>query len=797
MAEERAKQEAETARLKAEQEAARAKAELEAAKAKAEAEARALAEKRAKQEAEAARLKAEQEAARVKAELEAAKAKAKAEAEARALAEERAKQEAEAARLKAEQEAARAKAELEAAKAKAEAEARALAEERAKQEAEAARLKAEQESARVKAELEAAKAKAEAEARALAEERAKQEAEAARLKAEQETAQIKAEMEAAKIKAEAETKALTEEHARHKADAARFSAEHEAEIARLKAEQEATRIKTEVAAAKVRAEAEALAEERVKQEADVVRLKAEQEAARVRAESENQALAEERVKQEAELVRLKAEQEAARNIPEDERVNLELMRREQARRDAEKIEQEAAALRANQESQRLADEQAKAWADAERRAKEQAKIQVASPVQPVTAAAAKVRQQKNEKVRRKPLPVGKIALGLLVFTLLSVVILPYVLPLKGYIAPIEQKLSAQFKQPVHVGNLSASTLPPRLKLAGVTIGEAQELKVGNAIVTFNPFSIFSAVKEVRSVDLIDVTVAGAVFGKQLAWLLAISDNANFPVSHVTVQHAKMEGEEISLPVFNGEIDIEQGKVSKVAIRSDDAKFDVGIQPAQERWLITLNVKEAAFPVFPNVLFSDLSAKGELSADEVSFASIEGQAYGGFLSGKAKLNWQNGWQLQGRIEARSVELGKLLPKLSVTGELAGEGNFTASSSKLIKLAENQQMEGVFVVKKGVVNGLDMVETARLGNRQNASGGRTHFDELTGNFQANGRAQHFQQLRITSGILSGSGAFDVNSGSQITGRFSVDLKSRGGTSSMALSGTLTEPVLRSNR
>lgn len=775
-AEAKAKQEAE-ARVRAEQAAAQAKQQLEAAaKAKAEAEAlvrqqmeiaireKAEAEERARQAAEAARIKAEQEAAKVKAELEAAA---------------KARQEAEAARLRAEQEAARATAELEAARAKAEAEARALAEERARQEAEAARLKAEQEAARVKAEQEAARAKAEAEAKAkaLAEERARQEADAARLKAEQEAARVKAEQEAARVKAEAEARAAAEQRARQ-----------EAEVLRLKAEQEAASAKAELDAvkAKVEAEARALAEQRALQEADAARLKIEQDAHRAKEEAAAKLATQPKTG-------VQQEQDALR-AADDER-----MKSAQAKQAAEKAGQEAAAQRANLEAQKLADEQAKTWAAAEQRAKAQAQAEAERPSQPAAVETAKSAPQKVASVRRKPLPLGKIAAGLFVLLLLSVVLLPYVMPLSSYVAPLEQKLSAQFNQPVHVGSLHAASLPwPKLILEKVAVGSAQELKVGNAEVTFDLFSLFSPVKVIRRVELQDVTLEGASFDKELSWLQQIGANANYPVSHVTLQRAKVSSEEISLPVFSGEIDVnEQGRVSNATLKSADAKFDAVLQPSsQDRWQITLNAKETSFPLFPNVLFNDLTAKGEVSAAGANFAAIEGQAYGGFFNGSAKLNWQKGWQLQGRIEARTVELNKLFPKFGVTGELAGASNFVASGLKLGKLGDAPQMDGTFVAKKGVVNGMDMVETAR-GNRQNGAGGRTNFDELTGVFQVNGRGPHFQQLKLSSGILNASGSFDVNGGGQISGRLSVELKARAGASSLALSGTLTEPVLRSGR
>jgi hypothetical protein len=766
-AEAEAKAEA-NARLLAES-AARNKVEAEL-RSKQEALVREQAEVKAKQEAEA-RMRAEQVAAQAKLQLEAA-AKAKAEAEAqarqqieaaaraRAEAEARAKQEAEAARLKAEQEAARIRAELEAAA-------------KAKAEAEAARLKAEQEAARIRAELEAAKAKAEAEAKALAEQRAKQEAEAAQLRAEQEAVRIKAEQEAARVRAEAEVRA-----------------KQEAEAARLKAEQAA---------------AQALSDERARQEVEAARLRAEQDAAEARA------VAEGRARQEAEAARVQAEQESKRAKDELAAVKAAAAhaqpasdnsaaeethsKAEQARRDAEAA---AATLKANQEGQRLAEEQAKTWAAAEQRAKEQARIEAERPVQ-TAAEPVKPVSQKRGNVRRKPLPLGKIAVGLMFAALLAIVLLPYVMPLDGYVGPLEQRLAAQFKQPVHVGSLHASSLPwPRLQMEKVSLGNGQELSVEKVDVTFDLLSLFADIKTIRSVELKDVTLSVGMLDKELAWLRAIGVSSAYPVKHVTVSRAKIAGAEISFPMFNGEVDIgEHGAVGKIALTSTNAKFDIELQPVQDRWQIELSVKESALPLLSNVSFDDLNAKGELSATGIDLVEIKAQAYGGFLQGKAKLNWRQGWSLQGEFDARTLELAKLFPKFGVSGEVAGNARFSAVAAKPDKLDALKQMDGTFTVSKGVINGMDMVETARQTNHQNASGGRTHIDELRGVFQANAHGSHFQQLKISSGILSGNGAFDVNAEGQLAGRFAVDLKARSGTSSLVLSGTLTEPILRSGR
>ncbi|MDH2916569.1 MAG: hypothetical protein PXX77_06785 [Gallionella sp.] len=830
LAQERARQEAEAARLKAEQEAARIKAEQEAARVKAEL---AAAEK-AKAEAEAARIRAEQEAARVKAELEAAKARA--EAEAKALAEERARQEAELARLKAEQEAARIKAEQEAARIKAEQEAaaraKAEAEEKARQEAEAARIRAEQEAARIKAEQEAiARAKAEAEVRARQEAEAariKAEQEAARIKAEQEAAIAKAELEAAKARAEAEAKALAEERAKREAEAAQLKAEQE--VAKIKAEQqaaerakaeaveranaaEAARVKAEQEAAALQA-AQAKAAEKArhdiqsaKQEtsaatakntdapapfqinldllnANIVapesvqpaphldaKLQAEQEAAQ-RAAAEAKALEEQKAKQKAaeEIARLKEEQKA-------ERV---------------REEQEA---RAKEEEQALAAEQANAWAEAEQRAKLQANLNAEQAAQQAAIAQAKAVQKPTLKARRKPLPLGRIFMGFLVLGVVVIFVLPLVWPLQEFIAPIEKRISAQLKQPVKIGGMSAAILPmPKVELQNVSIGAGDELKASTVAIYFDPLTLLSEQKVASDVEFQGVNVDGRRLEALMVALKGAGGDAQYRLRHMTIQGLQINAEGIVLPSVKGSADIVQGQFTRVVLHSEDDKFNVEIVPVENRWQLSFGIKEGTLPLLPDVMFSDFTANGLIGDGEVDFSEIDAHAYGGILSARGKLTWRKGWQAQGRIQAKTMELEKLFPKFGLSGEVFADGTFLMQGAKLAQLGDAPKLDGSFSANKGVINGMDMVETARLSSRDHLPGGRTHFDVLTGAVQLENHNRHFRQVKIASGMLNATGSFDISADDQISGSFNAEIKMRAGNNSLALSGTLEEPKLQ---
>lgn len=823
LAEQKARQEQEAERLRAEQEAARQQAEQEA-KARAEAEQRAQAEAKAKQEAEAARLKAEREA-------EAA----------RRLAEQ------EAARLKAEQEAARIKAELEAAKAKAEREARERAEAKAREEAEAirkkveaeaaaARQQAEQEAARAKAELEAAaRAKAEAEARAKAEALAKQQAEAARLKAEQEAAKAKAELAAAKAKAEAEARAQAEERARQ-------------ENARLQAEQEAAHIKAELeASAKARQQAEAevrvleAARQRQIEESETVnmavleiKLDAFDLGGAVQAEPVKNESAPRKVETPAEpeivlmpfdvpeapqpepvktvappAVGIKPAAAETQPAPAEvhavaaslkvpaEPVPVAEPRPVQAPKPP--VESPEAKRKAEEEARLLAEEQAKAWAEAERRAQLQAKAeagrQAQKPDEAVVAPAASIK--KVEHRARAPLPWGKIAGGLALLALVVLIALPYVWPLDEYRAPLEQRLSAQLQRPVKIGALQAASLPPTLELQQVTVGEAGELGIDKVVLHFNLPGLLSSTKPIDDAVLQGVDIQTAVLEQGVSWLQSASGLAGFPIRHLTLDGVTLANDELALPKMMGDVELRgAGELGKAMLHSEDGKIDLSFEPVQGQWQVALNFKGGALPLLPQIEFAELSASGVLTQGGVHFTSVDARAFDGILQGELKLSWRKGWQVQGRGVAKMLELAALAPHNVITGQVDGTFDVGMQAGKLAVLGKNPQLEGEFTAVRGVISGMDMVETARLLSRQHMVGGRTHFDELSGRFALEDHRVRFRSLKIVSGMLHGTGSLDVDSGKQVSGNFDVEIKMRAGTTPLRLTGTLQEFNLRVN-
>ena len=845
-AEEKARREAEAARVKAEQEAASARAEAlaaaeekarreaEAAHARAEqeaasarAEALAVAEEKARREAEAASIKAEQEVA-----------SARAEAEARA--EQRAREEAEAFRIKTEEHAAKVRAE-------AEANARAASEERARLEAEVAKLKAQAEleaMARVEAaeqakREEALRVSAEQEAdRIRAEARAVAEAsrEAARAKAEQEVANARAEAES---RAEQRAKEAAEQRAREKTEAERIKAERlKAEADARAAADEKAALEAEVAELKRQAEAEMRAH--IALEAQAARVKAEQDAMLAREASVEvaggAAVMPDAVGEAGEIPSADSLEpfdleafKVALSLPQHEapaQADSEFTENSQQTGIAELLLNDAAGLGeavpaepektiekapeepvvepeepviepvqrfSEQEARELAQMQAKTWAEAEQRAlelarqsSERAARQAAEQLAAPTVIA---------RPRRKPLPWGKLAAGLFVLVLLAAFVVPYLLPTERYREAMEQVLGKKLQQPVHVGHLSGRILPtPRLLLSDVSIGETKQIQSRQVQVDFAFSALTGANHSINRLILDGVTVQGVALQQVVSWLQQVVADPQYPVAHITLSQGKLEAEGLQLSELEAELDFDpSGRFTLANLSANGHKLSLNIQAADaQKMNLDIVLTGSALPLFPNWVFDELKAKGELSRDELRLTGMDGRILGGVLTGEARINWRSGWRVQGAIEAKVIPLQNINPLMS--GDLDGTAHFQMQAAKLAGLSDAAVLNGIFSVRKGIISGVDMVETARLRSREKLPGGRTHFDELSGELNYANGIYRFSPLKISDSVLHANGALTIDK-QKLSGNIAVELLMRmgNGAATLRVGGTSEDPSL----
>ncbi|HEU0187206.1 MAG TPA: hypothetical protein VFR06_04865, partial [Gallionellaceae bacterium] len=378
-----------------------------------------------------------------------------------------------------------------------------------------------------------------------------------------------------------------------------------------------------------------------------------------------------------------------------------------------------------------------------------------------------------------------------------VLALPYVWPLESYIAPLEQELEAQLHQPVHIGKLSAAWSPaPRLEMHGVTVGRAQEVKIGEAEINFDFSALFSPTRSISTLKLSKVNLNGVSVIPAMGWMRAAGAMEKYPVAKVQLEEVRVASEEIKVPELNGQAAFDaQGNFTKAELKSGDSKLGLELEAVQKHLQLVVSFRDMALPTLPNISFKDLTATGEILNGEIAFSDLYGHLYGGMLGGNARLNWSNGWLLQGRLVAKSLELQELLPKQGLSGELYGDVNFTLSGDRLSRISEAPRMEGTFEAKQVTINKMDLETMARFGGRSDLARGRTNFDVVSGTLQADSLGQHLHQFKFSSSVMSGSGQLDVSANQQMNGKLSLELTGpHGGNATMLISGTPAEPAVK---
>jgi uncharacterized protein involved in outer membrane biogenesis len=449
-----------------------------------------------------------------------------------------------------------------------------------------------------------------------------------------------------------------------------------------------------------------------------------------------------------------------------------------------------------EEVQKVAEAHAKAWADAERRAAENA----GRASQPHYEAPRPAGGAPAARARRKPIPWGKIGAGLFILALIAVFAVPFVLPMEDYATRLEQHLSAELKQPVHIGRLAGRLLPtPRLEMSDVSIGEAKQIQARQARVEFALSAIFSSdARPIATVALEGVQVDGAALTQVSAWLQQVAADTVYPVAHVTLDQGKLEAEGIQLSGVGGDLSFDQdGKFSQMKLHAEDKKYEMEASSAPKNKLqVSITVRGSALPLLPDWVFDELNAKGELTKDGLLITDLDSRISGGLLLGDARIDWRSGWSAQGTLVAKTITLQNMNKVMS--GDMDATAHFLMRSPSLEKLTASATLDGAFTISQGNINGIDFVETARLRSRTHLPGGRTHFGELSGDLSVANGEYRFRKLKMDAGVLKATGTVDIVN-REVSGQISADLTMRAGMGPVALQvgGTTDSLSLRAVR
>jgi hypothetical protein len=143
--------------------------------------------------------------------------------------------------------------------------------------------------------------------------------------------------------------------------------------------------------------------------------------------------------------------------------------------------------------------------------------------------------------------------------------------------------------------------------------------------------------------------------------------------------------------------------------------------------------------------------------------------------------------------------KIAPMLSfrthVSGKLDAKAVWSASASSVSRLMNALRVETPFSVHNGVLRGVDIQKAATSLITQAATGGETHFDQLSGHLVMEHGSYRFTQLKIASGALAADGDVTISPKQGLSGRINAQVNALGTSTGVPLNvaGTVDAPML----
>ena len=547
----------------------------------------------------------------------------------------------------------------------------------------------------------------------------------------------------------------------------------------------------------VAAEFEKQQEELRKREEEEERHREQEDQARMameRAEREDQARAEaerreaedherrermDRERQDREERERKRQEEKEARIREQEEVKTQ-REQERQRQDAMKVEHE----RRSRE-----DDLAKRRKDQEERDRKRAEVD----------ALKKQKGIRTPLDRLKPVIIGVVALIVVVIGAVQLV------PMNSYVPSIEKLASAHIKEPVSIGSMHVSILSGfTIILQDIKLGTTQDIKIDKVSLSPEFGSVFGDIKIIRRMEADSVTVAEEVLPRLSKWLDAAVADKKMQIGRIVVRSIKLESRVAKVPPFDADFQLSpEGAMEKAVLSSNDGKLNIELVPHDNQIDIALSAAKGWVPpVGPQIEFTDLTVKAVAAHNQIRIEKFESLLYGGAAKGSAIVVWGGPWSLEGDVETQRIGMQELMAlftrEAKSTGQLESKLRYSMSSPALATLFDAPKIDGSFDIKKGDLDGVDLVRALQSGGRGVTQGGATRFEEISGTLALAGGRYQYRNMKLSSGLLSATGAFEVSATKDVSGRISVELRSQAAQikGNFAVDGELKAVVLKPN-
>ena len=500
-----------------------------------------------------------------------------------------------------------------------------------------------------------------------------------------------------------------------------------------------------------------------------------------------------RLEEETRIAMDRAEREAREKADREARELAEAA--ERTRREAEQRAREEGIRRQQEEKERRIRDQEERKKKAEEERKRRDRERREGEQRAREEALARQRAEQQERDRKKsererlareatkrawgPGRIAAVAVGVLIGLVILAI---QVAPLSAYAPAIEKLASDAIGEPVRIGHVHASVFPGfHLTLDGVTVGIQQDVRVPSIVAYMDLGAVLGGEKAIKTLQIEQLQATQDVLPRLPRWLNAgTSKDSRIKLQRIQFKGAKLDVKGATLPPFDAQLYLAaDGTLTRVTIESTDGRLSAELFPKGQQADLTVQAKNTPFPLGLSLDLTEGQAKGVLSGNQIRLTEMDLYLYNGQVTGQSLISWGEKWTLEGEFEIKHLDLESAMKALNIDitsdGNLSAKGRYAMQSNSLESLFESPRLEVAFSVQKGDLAGLDFVRALQSPSREGIQGGKTKFDELSGNLSIVGSRYAYSNVRVTAGLLNATASGEVAANKEISGRASVELRS----------------------
>jgi hypothetical protein len=254
-----------------------------------------------------------------------------------------------------------------------------------------------------------------------------------------------------------------------------------------------------------------------------------------------------------------------------------------------------------------------------------------------------------------------------------------------------------------------------------------------------------------------------------------------------------------------DVALEGGALRQIVVRTQDNRLRVTASPnGPGQYRLAVVARDWKLPAGPPIVFQRLDATALLTDRAIDTRDVRGIVFGGAFKGEVNVAWKPAWSVSGALALDEVDLRRVSLLFSQQSELSGllsaRPRFSAQAHDPAGLLSGLALQSDFVVKNGMFQRVDLHAVAHNPLAANpGNSGATRFSELSGELEIDQDGYHFDKLKVSSGLLSASGAISVGRDQALSGYLEAAVTGTGELMAVPLrvSGSLKNPSVMPTR